>query len=151
MKAALGWQHRIFRFSLVGALGIALQSIALCGLVKAHVNYLLATGLAVESAIVHNFVWHQQFTWHDRIAKHGSVMLRRFFHFHLSNGAISLVGNLLTMRLLVVGLGFPVMISNGFAIMVCCGANFMASDCWVFSLGTEGVLGRAGSARVKPT
>jgi putative flippase GtrA len=31
-------------------------------------NYLLATALAVETAVIHNFLWHQRFTWSDRPA-----------------------------------------------------------------------------------
>ena len=26
-------------------------------------NYLVATALAVEGAVVHNFLWHERFTW----------------------------------------------------------------------------------------
>jgi putative flippase GtrA len=29
-------------------------------------DYLVATALAVEAAVVHNFLWHQRFTWIDR-------------------------------------------------------------------------------------
>jgi len=140
---AEAWLHRMLKFSLVGAVGIAVQFVVLCGLVKAHVNYLLATALAVESAVVHNFVWHQQFTWSDQVDKRRFASLGRFFRFHLSNGAISLLGNLLLMRIFVGGLGFPLVVANGGAILACFGANFVASDYWVFSLRTDGVLGGA--------
>jgi putative flippase GtrA len=133
------WQLRVFKFSLVGAVGIAVQFTVLCGLVKAHINYLVATALAVESALVHNFVWHQQFTWSDHHDKRRFASLSRFFRFHLGNGAISMIGNLVIMRLLVGGLGFPVAVANGFAISMCFAANFMVSDHWVFSLVTDGV------------
>jgi len=138
------WQHRMLKFSAVGAVGIAVQFIVLFGLVKLHIDYLIATAMAVESAIVHNFLWHQQFTWSDRDGKHWPVMVKRLFRFHLSNGVISLTGNLLMMRLLVGVLGFSVVIANGFAILACSGANFMVSDCWVFSPGRNQVLGSVG-------
>jgi putative flippase GtrA len=32
-----------------------------------HFPYLAATALAVEAAVVHNFFWHERFTWADRI------------------------------------------------------------------------------------
>jgi len=144
-------QHRILKFSLVGAIGIVVQFVVLCGLVKAHVHYLVATVLAVESALVHNFIWHRQFTWSDQVDLRRFANLSRFFRFHLSNGAISLLGNLLIMWPLVGGLGFSVVVANGFAILICFAANFLASDYWVFSLGKNGVLGRAVSARVKPS
>jgi len=130
-------QHRILKFSLVGAIGIVVQFVVLCGLVKAHVHYLVATVLAVESALVHNFIWHRQFTWSDQVDLRRFANLSRFFRFHLSNGAISLAGNLAVMRLLVEGFGFPVVIANGIAISICFAANFAVSDQWVFSLATN--------------
>jgi len=58
---------RWWRFNSVGAIGIGVQFAALF-LMKGmlHFNYLAATAIAVEAAVVHNFVWHEQFTWADR-------------------------------------------------------------------------------------
>jgi putative flippase GtrA len=53
--------------------------------------------------------------------------------FHLSNGAVSMVGNLVLMRVLVEGAGMPVLASNGAAILVCSVANFFLGDGWVFA------------------
>ena len=55
------------KFNLVGAVGILVQ-FGVLFLLKSllHVNYLAATGLAVEAAVVHNFFWHERFTWADR-------------------------------------------------------------------------------------
>jgi putative flippase GtrA len=89
---------RLYRFSLVGAVGVAVQLGALAGLVALKVSYLPATALAVEAAVLHNFFWHQHFTWRDRA---GQGRLVRLMRFHLTNGLISLVGNLIMMRLLV--------------------------------------------------
>ena len=124
--------YRIFKFSLVGALGIGVQLTVIGILVSAHINYLLATLLAVESAIVHNFLWHEGFTWSDRRERKGRAWLKRFFRFHLSNGLISLVGNLLFMRLLAGAFRLPVIAANLLAISLCFMANFTASDRWVF-------------------
>ena len=56
------------KFNLVGALGIAVQLTVLLGLKSGlHLNYLLATALAVETAVVHNFLWHERYTWADRV------------------------------------------------------------------------------------
>jgi putative flippase GtrA len=56
------------KFNFVGGIGIGVQFAALF-LVKGvlHFNYLAATAIAVEAAVVHNFVWHEQFTWVDRV------------------------------------------------------------------------------------
>jgi len=57
------------KFNLVGAIGIVVQ-FATLSLLKSvmHCNYLVATALAVEAAVVHNFVWHERYTWAERVA-----------------------------------------------------------------------------------
>ncbi len=129
------WGHlirRLLKFHFVGAIGIGVQ---LCFLflfkTVLHFNYLLATGLAVECAVVHNFLWHEHYTWSDRRDDRGGA-LRRLMRFNLSTGLISIVGNLLLMRLLVGTLHLQYMVANIFAIGSCSLANFWASDRMVF-------------------
>jgi len=56
------------KFNLVGAIGIGVQFSALFLLKSVlHLDYLAATAIAVEAAVLHNFVWHERFTWVDRI------------------------------------------------------------------------------------
>lgn len=126
-----GW--RCFRFSVVGAMGIAVQLAMLWLLTRgAGLNYLLATGLAVESAVLHNFVWHQRYTWPDRgirgLRSVGAALAR----FHLSAGVISIGGNLLCMRLMVGVAHVPVLPANLASIAACWLLNFLVSDRWVF-------------------
>ncbi len=59
--------QRMAKFALVGAVGIAVQLAVLEGLTRLGCHYLPATGFAVETAVLHNFLWHQRFTWSDRI------------------------------------------------------------------------------------
>lgn len=124
---------RVLKFALVGGMGVAVQLAALTALTALKINYLLATALAVETAILHNFLWHQRFTWADRTrtGMHGSLVA--LLRFHVSNGLISIVGNLLLMRLLVTEFSLPVLRANMATIAVCFVANFLASDRWVFS------------------
>ena len=68
---ATGW--RWCKFSLVGAIGIVVQLGALALLTAAGMHYLVATALAVETAVLHNFAWHQNFTWSDR---EGAILAR---------------------------------------------------------------------------
>ena len=121
---------RLLKFSFVGALGIVVQLAVLTLLVRWKANYLLATGLAVESAVLHNFVWHERFTWVERNGR-GRVF-GRLVRFHLSNGAVSIAGNLILMRLLVGKAGLPILVSNVVSIAACFVANYLASDRWVF-------------------
>jgi putative flippase GtrA len=125
--------RRFFRFNLVGAIGLAVQLGILELLRRAGVDYLLATVLAVEAAVVHNFIWHERYTWHDRAGALRSEWLARLVRFHLTNGAVSLVGNALAMRWLVGELRFPVLPANLLAITACCLVNFLLSDRVVFT------------------
>ena len=119
------------KFNLVGAIGTAVQLAALALFNKlAPGHYLYATAAAIELTLLHNFTWHLHYTWRDR--RDAATVPAQLLRFHLSNGLVSLVGNLLLMRLLVQQAHLPVLVANGVAI-VCCGvANFGLSDAWAF-------------------
>jgi putative flippase GtrA len=126
---------RWMKFTAVGAIGVVVQLIALsafhCWLKQGS---LLATGLAVEIAVVHNFLWHERFTWADRPTARRTQSFGRLARFNLSNGAISLVGNLFLMTLLAGELKLNYIVSNGFAIVVCSLVNFLLGDRFVFAV-----------------
>lgn len=127
--------RRLVMFSAVGAIGIVVQLAVLASLTALHVNYLLATGVAVEMAVIHNFLWHERMTWADRGRQQSS---RRWWRFQVSNGAISVFGSLLLMRWLVGGMKLSVMVANVLTIAICAAGNFLASDRWVFSVPQSG-------------
>ena len=123
---------RAVKFYAVGALGIAVQLIALYfykPVLDPH--YLWATALAVETAILHNFVWHELWTWSDRPSS-GGERLMRLWRFHISNGLLSLAGNVLLMRLLVGTLGMHYLLANAISIASLAVANFLLSELYVF-------------------
>jgi putative flippase GtrA len=124
---------RVTRFSIVGALGIAVQLGMLEVLTRAGLDYLLGTVLAVEAAVLHNFLWHQRYTWRDRASAHRWDFLARMVRFHMTNGAMSLAGNALAMRLLVGELRLPVLPANFAAITACWLLNYLLSDRVVFT------------------
>ena len=167
-------------------MGIGVQFAALF-LVRGvmHFNYLAATAIAVEAAVVHNFVWHEQFTWVDRtrsdgpqpslrtVAPHSlraeqsaekrgfgcrsafsaaikplsswtasatavlgsryGLSFRRFVRFNLTNGAVSILGNLALMKVMVGQGHMNYLLANGIAITLCSLANFLVSETWVFA------------------
>ena len=114
--------QRFFRFNLVGVIGFALQlAVLVAMLVRLGLHYLAATALAVEAAILHNFLWHERWTWADR--PHGGRLIR-LAHFHAVNGAVSLTGNLLLMPMLVRLCGLPVLPANLIAVLVCAAMNY---------------------------
>jgi putative flippase GtrA len=56
---------RFARFADIGVIGWIVQLAALSALVGLGVHYALATAMAVEITILHNFAWHRQYTWRD--------------------------------------------------------------------------------------
>lgn len=124
---------RWLKFNLVGGIGIGVQLAALAVLrTGLHLDYLIATALAVEAAVIHNFLWHERFTWRDRPSSHARQSLARFARFNLTNGLVSVAGNLAIMRALVGGLRMNYLIANLAAVTVCSVANFLLSDHLVF-------------------
>ena len=162
-EPALSMFVRWIKFNLVGGMGIIVQ-FAMLFVLKSllHFGYLAATAMAVEVAVVHNFLWHEQFTWADRTKKIRSELLRnelsrtdriqtefkctsplrdRFRHsnsmsrlvrFHLTNGSISIAGNLAVMQWMVGHMRMNYLLANAIAIALCSLANFFLSDAWVF-------------------
>jgi len=122
--------RRLARFSVVSALGIGVQLAAIWLLTAAGMHYLPATLMGVSAAILHNFAWHRRWTWRERAA--GASVLVTLAAFTLANGAVSLVGNLVVMALLVGALGLPAIGANAIAIGVCGGLNFWLGEMVVF-------------------
>ena len=123
--------YRWVKFSAVGATGIAVQLVTLALLLRySGLHYLAATALAVEASVLHNFIWHRRWTWADR---HGSSSRAMLLKFNLTNGALSLGGNLLLMWLLVSGGGLDARLANLITISLCALANFFLSERVVFT------------------
>jgi Predicted membrane protein len=120
---------RIGRFAGVGLLGFLLQITALWWLTAhAHWSWMTATPVAVELAVVHNYLWHARWTWRDRPG--GSPV--RFVRFQLANGVASIAGNAALMALFAGAFGLPPMPANALAVGVMVAVNFVAADRWVF-------------------
>ena len=126
---------RWLKFNAVGAMGIVVQ-LAVLTILKSGlgVNYVVATAIAVETAVLHNFFWHERFTWSDRKSR---ARLERLTKFNLSNGAISIIGNIAFMKMLVGGWGVNYFLGNMLSIAICSLMNFLVSDVFVFSRAAE--------------
>jgi dolichol-phosphate mannosyltransferase len=118
------------KFNLVGVLGFALQSVALIVLTRSapRLSYLAATALAVELAVLNNFVWHQRWTWRDRPSLTRRQTLRRLIKFNLTSGLISIAGNLVLMSILVGRLGLQVIRANLVSVAACSILGFILAD-----------------------
>ena len=129
------------KFNLVGAMGMVLQlaSLALFNRWMGG-HYLYASAAAIELTLLHNFTWHLHYTWRDR--RDGATWPRQLVRFHLSNGLVSMLGNLLLMRLLVHEAHLPVLLSNVVAILSCSVANFLLGNNWAFASAREAEASR---------
>jgi len=152
------------KFNLVGAMGMVVQLGALAWLnVSWPGHYLAATAAALELTLVHNFIWHLHYTWRDRFStpiaqlrrerrdfredtdsalriEHPgarSVLMGQLVRFHLSNGLVSIVGNLALMPLLVHRTRIPVVAANAIAILCCSLVNFCLGNSWAFAARTQ--------------
>lgn len=125
---------RWLKFNTVGALGIGVQ-LAVLLLLKSgfDLGYLPATALAVEAAVLHNFLWHERYTWADCVQRSWRDSLPRLLRFNLTAGVVSIAGNLALMKLMVDIVRVNYLVANGIAIALCSLANFVVSEVWVFA------------------
>jgi dolichol-phosphate mannosyltransferase len=124
---------RFGKFNLVGLLGSALQVLLVWLLTKFRWPAVAATPVAVELVVLHNFVWHERFTWRDRQLKSTRQRITRLWRFHAGNDLISLFGNTLLVYCLVGQLRAPVLPSLVGAIVFCSLVNFFVADRWVYA------------------
>jgi putative flippase GtrA len=116
MRAAYGCRRlpRLGAFGTVAALGFAVQVTTIVVLTAAGWHLAWATAAGVSMAVLHNFIWHERWTWRDR-APLGTVG-RRLVRVVLSTGLVSLVGTVALTALYVAVLGAPVLIGNLLAV-----------------------------------
>ena len=120
-------------FYSVGGLGVLVQLATLAILTgPVGLGYLPSTALAVEVAILHNFLWHERWTWADPATPLAGGVGRRLVRFNITNGLLSILGNVAFTALFVALLGTNYVVSNVLAIAVCSVLNFLAADRLVF-------------------
>jgi len=125
--------RRWIKFHFVGAIGFCVQMACFSLLYGVwHADKLWATGLAVEAAVLHNFVWHEKFTWRHLPRGANRDVVTRLVRFHLGNGLISIAGNVVLVKLFADVLRISPYVGNVLAIGICALANFAASEWFVF-------------------
>jgi putative flippase GtrA len=135
--------RRLSRFAGVGLAGFIVQALVIWALGLAGIGPALATAAAVEAAIVHNFVWHERWTWRDRRRDERSLPAR-LLRYHAATGAIALAGNVaITSALVRFGL-LPVVLANAVAVATLSGLGFVVADRWVFRPHDDSAAGDAG-------
>lgn len=136
---------RFLRFSAGGVLGFVAQIAAIVILVQAGVQYLAATAIAVEFAILMNFVWHERWTWKDRAysangASGAYGAIGRLLRFNALTAVTSIAGSLVVTALLVETLSFPPVVANVISVAVLGVINFIGADTLVFRSSAVVVL-----------
>jgi putative flippase GtrA len=127
---------RWWKFNLVGAMGMVVQLAALAVFDRCMAgHYLYASAAAIELTLLHNFAWHLHYTWRDR--RDDLTPLAQCLRFHLSNGLVSMLGNLVLIRILVHDAHIPLLISNSIAILLCSILNFFLGNSWAFAMRTK--------------
>ena len=128
----VGTLRRWLMFNAVGGMGIGVQLLTLGALADGlGLDYRLGTALAVLAAVLHNFVWHEHWTWGDRCAGRRGRWAR-LGSFTLVNGTLSIAGNVLFTSLYVTAFDIHHVPANLMAIATCSVANFLASHHVVF-------------------
>ena len=124
---------RFGRFNLVGLLGSVLQLLLFYLSVKhLGLSAVKATPIAVELTLIHNFLWHEWFTWRYPRPIGFCERIVRLLMFHVGNGFTSLAGNTLLTHFLMEKLRVPALMSALAAIVICAPLNFVLADRWIF-------------------
>ncbi len=123
---------RWLKFNAVGAVGIVVQLAALA-IFKSGLGWPLeyATSAAVEIAVLHNFFWHERWTWGERRGTWRDT-LARLLRFNLTTGLLSIVANVGLTRLLAGRFRVPYLAANLMAIAIASVGNFLVSEYVVF-------------------
>ena len=121
---------RWLRFNAVGIAGAGVQLGALYLL--RDFGVLAAMALAVELAVLHNFAWHEVWTWGTRGTPGVWARLARF---HVANGLLSIASNLVWMHVLTHWLSVALVPANLIAIVATSLLNFALGERFVFRRG----------------
>jgi putative flippase GtrA len=93
-------------------------------------HYAVATALAVEAAIVLNFMFHERWTWRDR--RTGTGAFARLLRFNALTGVTSILGGVAVTAFFVEIMGINAIVANGLSVVLLGVVNFVGADTLVF-------------------
>jgi len=141
---------RWLTFNAVGLAGLLVQLTVLAALTHlAQLGVVLATFIAVETAVLHNFFWHQRWTWRDRPAAGTADVCLRLGRFQAVNGLVSLTGNL-AITVILAAMGITPVLANLIAVIACSLINYAAGELWVFRAPAVLAAGALGAGLIVP-
>jgi putative flippase GtrA len=122
--------RQFVKYNAVGILGAAVQLAVLRICTRGlGIQYVAATVVAVEVALLHNFAWHEMWTWKSLPWRGWPVRLMRF---QLANGVVSVASNAVLTFAFHESVGLPVLTANLAAMVITALLNFRLARIWVF-------------------
>ena len=123
--------HRVIAFVIVATLGFGVQAAAISVLTStAEMPVAFATAIGVLLAVLHNFAWHDRWTWADRTT--GAPAIARLAKFTASVGFVSLAGTVAFTTVYVVAFCLPLVLGNLLAVWSTALLNYLVLDRLVF-------------------
>lgn len=128
---------RIFSFQFIGWIGTVLNLAVLWLCYDVLQWSLLVSGaLAIEAAIIHNFVWYYFWTWSDRV----EYTFRDFFHllvkYNILTAAIDFIIRLSILWVLTEYFGIHYLISDIIGMFIAPIIKYITNDAYIFSTGS---------------
>lgn len=136
--------RRFLKFAIAGTGGFVVQIAAVFVLTALwNVNYLIATVIAVEAAILANFASHRRWTFRDR----SGASLNRLIQFNVLNAMTSIAGTIFLTAFFVETMGVHPVLANIASVAGLSLVNFVGADRLVFRASVAALaLGFAANA-----
>lgn len=139
---------RFLRFSGVAAIGFVVQLVTLVTFTRAGVHYILATAIAVEAAILCNFLFHERWTWRDRPGASARDRWARLLRFNALTAVTSMAGSVLLTAVFVEMASLSPVAANIASVVALGLVNFGGANTLVFrATAVVALTAVAGTAR----
>jgi len=124
---------RFIRFGVVGASGVVVNQ-GLLMLIHGSLGWplLLSSIIAIEAAILNNFLWSSTWIWRFDYDHSLRLILQKLAQYQAATLFTSMVVNASVLASLVYGLDFDYRLANLAGIAAGMGVNFLAGEFWVF-------------------
>lgn len=132
---------RFATFLLTSFAGFVVQIAALWWLTaRLSFNYVIATTIAIELAIVFNYVVHEKWTWNDRPAACNRERWSRLVRFNFMTALTSIAGGVCITAGLVEWLGMAPVAANVISVVALGIVNFAGAGTLVFRAGAGALV-----------
>ncbi len=124
---------RFIRFGVVGASGVVVNQ-GLLMLIHGSLGWplLLSSIIAIEAAILNNFLWSSTWIWRFDYDHSLRLILQKLAQYQAATLFTSMVVNASVLASLVYGLDVDYRLANLAGIAAGMGVNFLAGEFWVF-------------------